>query len=362
MSKQYSKPYFPRPSPVDIQFEEKADFAQFNGESIVEWNIDGMLEYQIRTIAKYMLMYASAAKLKGNKDEAIAKAIITGFTGQLQGWWDFYLKETAREKILKAVRIDPTSNETKSDAVNTLIYTIMAHFVGANELLSNRTTEQLINLQCPTLSYFYWYRQTFMAIVMTRKDCNEDFWKEKFLSGLPKAFAERMRNKLKAKYNNNIPYSQLEYGDLAAEVIAEGINFCNDLKLKRQFELERQGNREILGNFCEQIGYQPIDYPKKETKDWKKKRKKDYHPKEKFKRKEKTSSNEKLKVSKGKGKRKNIVICWRCGQVGHYANRCKVKKKLGQSIINTSIIIKTKFSQMLCSRKINYHTIEKGSW
>ncbi|PIM98952.1 hypothetical protein CDL12_28556 [Handroanthus impetiginosus] len=253
------QPYFPRPSPVDIQFEENADFAQFNGESIVEWNIDGMSEYQIRTIVKYMLMYASAAKLKGNKDEAIAKAIITGFTGQLQGWWNFYLKDIAKDKILKAIRNDPTTNEQKSNAVNTLIYTIMAHFVGANELLSNRTTEQLINLQCPTLSYFYWYKSTFMAIVMTRKDCNENFWKEKFLSGLPKSFAERMRNKLKAKYNNNIPYSQLEYGDLAAEVIAEGINFCNDIKL------EKQENREILENFCEQIGYQPIEYPKKET-------------------------------------------------------------------------------------------------
>ncbi|PIN08011.1 hypothetical protein CDL12_19420 [Handroanthus impetiginosus] len=173
----------------------------------------------------------------------------------------------------------------------------MAHFVGANELLSNRTTEQLINLQCPTLSYFYWYKSTFMAIVLTRKDCNEDFWKEKFLSGLPKSFAERMRNKLKAKYNNNIPYSQLEYGDLAAEVIAEGINFCNDIKLKCQFELEKQGNREILGNFCEQIGYHPIDYPKKETiKNWKKKHRKDYALKRTSKRKDKSPPNEKLAV------------------------------------------------------------------
>ncbi|PIN04538.1 hypothetical protein CDL12_22927 [Handroanthus impetiginosus] len=37
--KQYSKPYFPRPTSVDLQFEEKAEFAQFNGESIVEWNV-----------------------------------------------------------------------------------------------------------------------------------------------------------------------------------------------------------------------------------------------------------------------------------------------------------------------------------
>ncbi|PIN07010.1 hypothetical protein CDL12_20430 [Handroanthus impetiginosus] len=68
-----------------------------------------------------------------------------------------------------------------------------------------------------------------------------------------------MRNKLKGKYNNTIPYSQLAYGDLAAEVIVEEINFCNEIKLKRQFELEKKGSRKILGDFCEQIGYQPIE-------------------------------------------------------------------------------------------------------
>ncbi|PIN03265.1 hypothetical protein CDL12_24212 [Handroanthus impetiginosus] len=195
-----------KPTPVNLQFEEKAEFAQFNGESVVEWNIDGMSEYHTRTIIKYMLMYASAAKLKGNTDEAIAKAIVTDFTEQLQGWWDFYLTENTEERILAALCIDPITHEQKADAVNTLIYTIMAHFVGANELHSDRTTEQLINLRCPTLSYFYWYKAPIFSKILTKKDCNEDFWKEKFLSGLPKSFAKKMRNKLKAKYNNIIPY------------------------------------------------------------------------------------------------------------------------------------------------------------
>ncbi|PIN24829.1 hypothetical protein CDL12_02435 [Handroanthus impetiginosus] len=292
------------PTPVNLQFEEKAKFAQFNEESIVEWNIDGMSKYQIRTIIKYMLMYPSAAKLKGNNDEAIAKAIVTGFTGHLQEWWDFYLQENAKDKIFK--------------------------LVGANELHSDRTTEELINLRCPTFSYFYWYKATFLSKVMTRKDCNKDLWKEKFLSGLPKSFAERMRNKLKAKYNNTIPYSKLAYGDLAAQVIAEGINFCNEMKLKKQFELEKIGSREILGDFCEQIGYQPIEYPKKE-KLWKKEKKcqKERYKGEKFRRKEKSSPEEKLKVSKKtKQKKKKIIIYWKCSQVGHYANRCKFKKKI----------------------------------
>ncbi|PIN11405.1 hypothetical protein CDL12_15999 [Handroanthus impetiginosus] len=40
-------------------------------------------------------------------------------------------------------------------------------------------------------------------------------------------------------------------------------------------------------------------------------------------------SKEKLKVSKReKTKKKKIVICCRCSQVGHYVNRCKVKNKI----------------------------------
>ncbi|PIN11691.1 hypothetical protein CDL12_15700 [Handroanthus impetiginosus] len=140
-------------------------------------------------------------------------------------------KETAKQRILSALSKDPITNEQKVVAVNALIYTIIAHFVGANELHNNRTQEQLINLCCPTLSYFYWYRDTFFSKVMTRPNCKEDFWKEKFLSGLPKLFAERMRNKLKVNYNITNPYSQLTYGDLVAEIVVEGINFCNDVKL-----------------------------------------------------------------------------------------------------------------------------------
>ncbi|PIN17624.1 hypothetical protein CDL12_09714 [Handroanthus impetiginosus] len=119
--------------------------------NMFEWNIDRMSEYQIKTIIKYMLMYASAAKLKGNTNEVISKAIITGFTGQLQGCKD------------------PVTNENKADAVNTLIYTIVSHFIRTDELQSDRTLEQLINLRCPTISYFYWYRYTFFSKKNKRK-------------------------------------------------------------------------------------------------------------------------------------------------------------------------------------------------
>ncbi|PIN09729.1 hypothetical protein CDL12_17687 [Handroanthus impetiginosus] len=186
LPKPFTKPYYPRPTPVNLQIEEKFEFAQFNGESIVEWNIDGMSEYQIKIIIKYMLMCASTAKLKGNADEVIAKAIDTGFTGQLQGWWDFYLIETTKQQILSALTRDPVTNENKADPVNTLIYTIVLHFIG---------TKQLINLHCLTLSYFSWYRD----VVFSKASVTKTFGKKSSYKDYLDFSLRKIRNKLKEK-------------------------------------------------------------------------------------------------------------------------------------------------------------------
>lgn len=71
------KPYYPRPSPVDLQFEDEIwHGASYDGGSIVEWNIDGLSEYQILRLVKNILIYASACKLKRNGDPEVANAII----------------------------------------------------------------------------------------------------------------------------------------------------------------------------------------------------------------------------------------------------------------------------------------------
>ena len=44
---------------------------------------------------------------------------------------------------------------------------------------------------------------------MLRSDCKEAYWKERFIAGLPKLFAERIRNKLNIEFNNSIPYKEL---------------------------------------------------------------------------------------------------------------------------------------------------------
>ncbi|CAL9025057.1 unnamed protein product [Prunus brigantina] len=215
-----TKNYYPRPTPVDLQFEEDGmwNCAQYDGSSIVEWNIDGLTEYQIINTMKHMMMYATASKIKGNGDRRVAEAIIAGFVGQLKGWWDFHLSDSARNQILNAqVAIgqqsvqDPATGVIKSenvyqeDGVNSLIYTNTLHFVGTTKLQHDRSRELLMNLKCPTLSHFRWYNDVFYSKVFTRQDCNADFWKEKLLSGLPILFAEKVSNRIKDKNGGVIP-------------------------------------------------------------------------------------------------------------------------------------------------------------
>ena len=101
--------YYPRPTYADLQFEELphiANMTRFNGKEIVEWNLDGFVEYQIFTMCHQMIMYANACIANGNKEKEAAQMIIIGFSGQLRGWWDHYLDETQRQTIIEAVKID----------------------------------------------------------------------------------------------------------------------------------------------------------------------------------------------------------------------------------------------------------------
>lgn len=55
-----------------------------------------------------------------------------------------------------------------------------------------------------------------------------------------------------------IPFSQYIYGELAAEVVAEGLNLCSDFKLKRQLEKQNVTGKQALGDFCQQFSYEDL--------------------------------------------------------------------------------------------------------
>ncbi|KAI5351331.1 hypothetical protein L3X38_004222 [Prunus dulcis] len=225
---------------------------QYDRSSIVEWSIDGLTEYHIINTMKHMMMCSTASKIKGNGDGRVAKAIIAGFVGQLKGWWDFHLSDLARTQILNAqvaigqhsvqdpvIGVITSENVYQEDAVNSLIHTITLYFVGTTELQHDRSRELLMNLKCPTLSHFRWYKDVFYSKVFTRQDCNVDFWKEKFLSGLPILFTEKGRNIIKDKNGGVIPYGSYTYGELSSEICAEGLALCTDMKLKKQLDKQK---------------------------------------------------------------------------------------------------------------------------
>ena len=90
----------------------------------------------------------------------IVDLLATGFSGTLHGWWDSYLTEESKDSIKHAVKkndeglpiFDDRIGRGVPDGVNTLIYTIIKHFVGTPSNVSSRISDLLNNLKCPTMS------------------------------------------------------------------------------------------------------------------------------------------------------------------------------------------------------------------
>ena len=186
-----------------------------------------------------MAQAAFIARDPNTSDHAIVQALVAGFTGQLKGWWDHLLSDYKRDSIANSVRLDDNGSplldhdgNTIQDAVPTLIYSIAKQFLGDLSVVRNNTSEVLSNLRCPKLQDFRWYKDVFLTAVLTRSDCNQYFWKEKFINGLPNTFSQRVRKSICDKHNGLIPYDDLTYGDLVSTIMAEGIALCTDFKLQ----------------------------------------------------------------------------------------------------------------------------------
>lgn len=102
-----------------------------------------------------------------------------------------------KAEILNAVKVGPNTQQQREDVVYTLITTILYHFVGDTNALKERTHELIMNLQCLSLTYIRLYKDTFLSFLFKRDDFTMDFWKERFLVGLPSLFAERIRSRLR---------------------------------------------------------------------------------------------------------------------------------------------------------------------
>ncbi|RDX88144.1 hypothetical protein CR513_30296, partial [Mucuna pruriens] len=315
--------YYPRPSLADVQYEERGDLVQnsFSGNKISEWNLDGMSEQVILNLTCQMTMTTTAHKTKENE----------------------------RLIILNCVK-----NETnQEDFVSTLIYTIIHNFIRDPNVFKNKAANQLTNLYFPIMSDYRWYRDTFLSKVTLREDGFANFWKEKFIARLPKLFSEKVRMNLERHYSQPIVYESLTYGQLHNIITEIDIQVCTDFKLQNKIRKENASSKKELGTFCHQYDVEPMRSPSTRHKK-KQKQERSYnrsykqYKKSTYKSKRINNKNQnpiaenKQRFNKNT-KYKSIkreVKCWKCGKIGHYANKCRLedetlKKNLLNILINS---------------------------
>ena len=146
--------------------------------------------------------------------------------------------EDSREEIRKAVKknkdgfpiFDETIGRGEPDCVNTLIYTIIKHFVGTPSNIASKISDYLNNLRCPTMFDYRWYQDVFLSHVMVRSDSQKLYWKEKFINGLLLFFAHKVKDELINATTGLIDYENLTYVDLFSTVKKLGIKMCVDKK------------------------------------------------------------------------------------------------------------------------------------
>ena len=187
------------------------------------------------------------------------------------------------------------------DGMNTLIYTILKHFVGTPSNISSRISDLLNNLRCPTMTDYRWYQNIFISRVMLRKDCHKPYWKEKSIDGLPPIFAHKVKQVLMSK-NDSIDYDNLTYGNIFSTIKKFGINMCNDEKLLKYQLQNKKKAKYKMGNFCEQYDLPPIALSRQKGKKHDKSRKSYSH------KKYKKYKNNFVKPNDFHAKKKNVSV------------------------------------------------------
>ena len=155
-----------------------------SADKIYEWNIDGLSEQEIINKMNHMSMVGIAYQNNHDLDQPnIVNLLVTVFSSTFRGWWDSYLTEESRDSIRHAVKkndeglpiFDESIGRGILDGVNTLIYTILKHFVGTPSNISSRVSDLLNNLRCPTMTDYRWYQDVFISRVMLQKDCYKPY-------------------------------------------------------------------------------------------------------------------------------------------------------------------------------------------
>lgn len=92
-----------------------------------------------------MTMYAQTCRIHENTEQQISNAIISGFIGQLQGWWDNCVDEPTKATILQAKKLIKVKGSSQvredryaDDFVDTLLAAIVINFISRMSIVQDR--------------------------------------------------------------------------------------------------------------------------------------------------------------------------------------------------------------------------------
>ena len=128
----------------------------------------------------------------------------------------------------------------------------------------------------------------------------------------------------KGKYNNQIPYKDLTYGELISYINKEGLAICSNLRLNAKLKKDKITGKNELGDFCEQYGYEPLKTPSSS------KRKK-YYSKRKYSSKRYPLKYDKRENYKAYKKRKSYKKPYK--KYNKTSNNRKDKQQVSKDII-----------------------------
>jgi len=117
-------------------------------------------------------MAFQAYETQGVINAHAAVALVVGFTGQLKSWWDNIPTQEMRNEILSHKKVTRTSGMEieEEDVVEILLHAITLHFIGNPKEEQAAAKTILINLRCPTLTDYRWYKDVFLTNVLQRED------------------------------------------------------------------------------------------------------------------------------------------------------------------------------------------------
>ena len=96
----FTKNWYSKPTPPDMQFEDRSFQTQLSVDKLYEWNIDSLSEQEIINKMSHMSTVGIAYQNNHDLDQPeIVNLLVTGFSGTLRGWW-IHISQTNPEILL----------------------------------------------------------------------------------------------------------------------------------------------------------------------------------------------------------------------------------------------------------------------